>query len=72
MVVNTQREVDFEHCGKCDQRFQCWTASRPQPISIFGDTNIGLQRLQQYVKAQTITMDEVSYQICEANLMMRL
>lgn len=55
-----ERNVDFRYCGKCDQRFQCWTAGKPQPKLIFEDTHIGLQRLQQAVSAQMFTIDEAS------------
>jgi len=68
-----EREVDHRHCSKCDQRFQCWTAGRPQSMSVFEDTHIGLQKLQQCMKAQMITVDEASkaftnltYQMCKA------
>jgi len=68
-----EKDVDFRYCGQCDQRFQCWTAGRPQPVNVFGDTHIGLQKLQQAMKMQMITVDEaseafskLSYQLCEA------
>jgi len=67
-----EKDVDFRYCGQCDQRFQCWTAGRPQSINVFGDTHIGLQRVQQAMKMQMITVDEVgqaftklSYELCK-------
>ena len=55
-----EKDVDYRYCGQCDQRFQCWTAGRPQSINVFGDTHIGLQKLQQAMSAQMITVDEAS------------
>ena len=66
-----ERENGHKLCDECNERFKCWTASRPQ--SIFGDTHIGLQRIQQGMRAQMITVDEasegfkrLSQQLCDA------
>jgi len=68
-----EKEVDHQYCGQCDQRFHCWTAGRPQPVNVFGDTHIGLQKIQSCMKAQMITIDEasegfkrLSQQLCDA------
>lgn len=53
-----ERENGHKLCDVCHERFKCWTASRPQP-HFFGDTHIGLQRIQQCMRAY-ITVDEAS------------
>jgi len=67
-----EKQVKWEDCDVCEMRFKCWTAGRPQ-VAVIGDTHIGLQRLQQCMKVQMITVDEaseafknLSCQICEA------
>ena len=67
-----ERKNGHKLCDECHERFKCWTASRPQ-VRILGDTHIGLQRIQQCVKAQMITVDEasesfkvLSQQLCDA------
>ena len=57
-----EKEVAFRSCDRCNQRFKCWTASRPR-VAITG--------IQQAIERQMVTVDEVSkafdklcYQIC--------